>query len=204
MPDRVYNRMKRTTQGGSVSPIRLSQRIGTDAELVFSRRSGEPLDKEIPGLFTYGGYHKLFLKDHLSIANKLLEEKWILGPDLEKIIGKTDLAKLSSRVKDLYYAEYIRLWEQQLADIRVKPFNNMRQAVEVLNVLSGPTSPLRRYLKLIQEQTTLSRLPGGAQKAAELVERKTSGITRRLASILQVAPDENQDEPQNQLLTHAG
>ncbi len=201
LADRVYNRMKRTTQGGSVSALRLTQEIGTDAELVFSRRSGEPLDKEIPGLFTYQGYHKLFLKDHLSIANKLLEEKWILGPDLEKIIGKTDLAKLSSRVKDLYYAEYIRLWEQQLADIRVKPFNNMRQAVEVLNVLSGPTSPLRRYLKLIQEQTTLSRLPGGAQKAAELIEKNSSGITRRLASILQVAPDEGQDQPQKQLLT---
>jgi type VI secretion system protein ImpL len=201
LADRVYNRMKRTSQGGSVQPLRLSQEIGADAELVFSRRSGEPLDKEIPALFTYGGYHKLFLKDHLSIANKLLEEKWILGPDLEKIIGKTDLAKLSSRVKDLYYAEYIRVWEQQLSDIQVKPFNNMRQAVEILNILSGPTSPLRRYLTLVQEQTTLSRLPGGAQKAAKLVEENTSGITRRLASILQVSPDEQQEKPQEQLLT---
>lgn len=201
LADRVYDRMKRTTAGGSIAALRLTQEIGPDAELVFSRRSGEPLDKEIPSLFTYQGYHKLFLKDHLSIANKLLEEKWILGPDLEKIIGKTDLARLSSRVKDLYYAEYIRIWEQLLADIRVKPFNNMRQAVEVLNVLSGPTSPLRRYLKLVQEQTTLSRLPGGAQKAAELAAEHGSGITRQLASILQVSPDESQQEPEKQLLS---
>ncbi|MCG7917791.1 MAG: type VI secretion system membrane subunit TssM, partial [Candidatus Thiodiazotropha taylori] len=201
LADRVYDRMKRTTAGGSIAALRLTQEIGPDAELVFSRRSGEPLDKEIPSLFTYQGYHKLFLKDHLSIANKLLEEKWILGPDLEKIVGKTDLARLSSRVKDLYYAEYIRIWEQLLADIRVKPFNNMRQAVEVLNVLSGPTSPLRRYLKLVQEQTTLSRLPGGAQKAAELAAEHGSGITRQLASILQVSPDESQQEPEKQLLS---
>ncbi|MES9974560.1 MAG: type VI secretion system membrane subunit TssM, partial [Candidatus Thiodiazotropha sp.] len=102
LADRVYNRMKRTTESGAIPPIRLSQVIGADAEMVFSRRSGEPLDKEIPALFSYEGYHKLFLKDHLEIANKLLEEKWILGPDLEKIVGKTDLVRLSARVKELY------------------------------------------------------------------------------------------------------
>ncbi|MES9825584.1 MAG: type VI secretion system membrane subunit TssM [Candidatus Thiodiazotropha endolucinida] len=201
LADRVYNRMKRTTESGAIPPIRLSQVIGADAEMVFSRRSGEPLDKEIPALFSYEGYHKLFLKDHLEIANKLLEEKWILGPDLEKIVGKTDLVRLSARVKELYYEEYIRTWDQLLADIRVKPFNSMRQAVDILNIISGPSSPLRRYLKLIQEQTTLSRLPGGAKKAAELVERNTSGITRRLASILQVAPDGSEETPQDSLLT---
>lgn len=201
LADRVYNRMKRTTEGGSIPPIRLTQAIGADADLVFSRRSGEPLDKEIPALFTYGGYHKLFLKDHLEIANKLLEEKWILGPELEKIVGETDLVKLSARVKELYYEEYIRTWEQQLADIRVKPFTSMRQAVDILNIISGPSSPLRRYLKLVQEQTTLSRLPGGAKKAAELVERNTSGITRRLASILQVAPDASEAASEDSLLT---
>ncbi|MEW8248077.1 MAG: type VI secretion system membrane subunit TssM, partial [Candidatus Thiodiazotropha endolucinida] len=201
LADRVYNRMKRTTESGAIPPIRLSQVIGADAEMVFSRRSGEPLDKEIPALFSYEGYHKLFLKDHLEIANKLLEEKWILGPDLEKIVGKTDLVRLSARVKELYYEEYIRTWDQLLADIRVKPFNSMQQAVDILNIISGPSSPLRRYLKLIQEQTTLSRLPGGAKKAAELVERNTSGITRRLASILQVAPDGSEETPQDSLLT---
>ncbi|MEJ2609157.1 MAG: type VI secretion system membrane subunit TssM [Candidatus Thiodiazotropha sp.] len=201
LAERVYNRMKRTTQKGSLPPIRLTQAIGADAELVFSRRSGEPLDKAIPALFTYEGYHKLFLKEHLSIANKLLDEKWILGPDLEKLIGKTDLAKLSSRVKEIYYEEYIHIWEQQLADIRIKPFNSINQAVELLNILSGPTSPLRRYLTLIQEQTTLSRLPGGAQKAAELAEEESSGITRRLASILQVAPDEAKKVSASSLLT---
>ncbi|PVV06251.1 MAG: hypothetical protein B6D77_16265 [gamma proteobacterium symbiont of Ctena orbiculata] len=201
LAERVYNRMKRTTESGAIPPIRLTQVIGADADRVFSRRSGEPLDKEIPALFSYEGYHKLFLKDHLDIANKLLEEKWILGPDLEKIVGKTDLVRLSARVKELYYEEYIRTWDQLLADIRVKPFSSMQQAVDILNVISGPSSPLRRYLKLIQEQTTLSRLPGGAKKAAELVERNTSGITRRLASILQVAPDGSEDTAQDSLLT---
>ncbi len=201
LADRVYNRMKRTTESGSIPPLRLSQAIGADADMVFSRRSGEPLDKEISALFTYEGYHKLFLKDHLEIANKLLEEKWILGPELEEIVGKTDLAKLSARVKELYYQEYIRTWDQLLADIRVKPFSNTRQAVEILNVISGPSSPLRRYLKLIREQTTLSRLPGGAKQAAKLVERHSSGITRRLASILQVAPDASEAASEDSLLS---
>jgi type VI secretion system protein ImpL len=201
LAERVYNRMKRTTEEDTVQALYLTQEIGADAELVFTRRSGAPLDKPLPALFTYKGYHTQFLKDHMLIANTMLKEKWILGPDLEKIAGKIDKTRLSSQVKDLYYKEYIRIWEQLLTDIQVKPFNTMRQAVQTLNILSGPTSPLRRYLKLVQKQTTLSRLPGGAKKAAKLVERHSSGITRRLASILQVSPDENQDQDEQQLLT---
>jgi type VI secretion system protein ImpL len=83
-----------------------------------------------------------------------------------------------------------------LADIRIKPFSDMRQAVEILNIISGPTSPLRRYLTLIKEQTTLARLPGGAQKAAELAAKNSSGITRRLASILQVSPEQGDSQGQ--------
>ncbi|MCG8018681.1 MAG: type VI secretion system membrane subunit TssM, partial [Candidatus Thiodiazotropha sp. 'RUGA'] len=45
------------------------------------------------------------------------------------------------------------------------------------------------------------RLPGGAQKAAELAAEHGSGITRQLASILQVSPDESQQEPEKQLLS---
>ncbi len=202
LADRVYNRMKRVTGESSVRPLRLTQEIGADAERVFSRRSGKSLDEPIPALFTYEGYHKLFLTEHLAIANRLLDEKWILGPELEKIVGETDLNLLSRQVKDLYYTEYVQIWDQLLADVRIKPFSDLRQAVEILNIISGPTSPLRRYLTLIKEQTTLARLPGGAQKAAELAAKSTSGITRRLASILQVAPEEGSAEgQQDSLLT---
>jgi type VI secretion system protein ImpL len=202
LANRVYNRLKRITQKSSVPSLRITQEIGPDAARIFIRRSGDPLDKPTPALFTYEGYHKLFLKEHLSIANRLLDEKWVLGPELEKISGTTDLNKLSQGVKDLYYTEYIHIWDQQLADVRIKPFIDARQSVEFLNILSGPTTPLRRYFTLVLEQTTLSRLPSGAQQAAAVVAENTSGITRRLASILDLSSEEGDSEqPQKTLLS---
>jgi type VI secretion system protein ImpL len=157
--------------------------------LVFERKSGQSLDAEISGLFTYAGYREVFLKEHLLIAKEMLAEKWILGPDLQKVSNQTDLVQLSGDVQQRYYNDYIRIWDRLLADIRVVPFVDPRQAVEVLNILSGPNSPLRRLFKIVEQETRLSRLPPGAEQAGKLAERKFSRLTGKLASILQVSPD---------------
>jgi type VI secretion system protein ImpL len=201
LAERVYSRLKRTSLDVSVvSPLKLDRELGSDASLLFVRRSGEPLSTEIPALFTYEGYHKLFLKEHLKIANRLLEEKWILGPELERLSGRTDLGALSTRVQELYYDEYIQVWEALLADVRIVPLRNLRQAVEVLNLLSSKRSPLLSYLKLIQQQTQLAQLPGAVQKAAEQAGKGAGSITERLAAILQVRQQEEKPSRPEEIL----
>jgi len=195
LANRIYNRIKRTSQLKPILPFRLGVAIGPDAGLVFDRKSGQPLDAEIPGLFTYDGYHRLFLKEHLAVAGKILAEKWILGPRFDQVSKNTDLTTLSSRVRSLYYREYIQIWDQLLNDIRIIPFSSMKQAAEVLNILSGPTSPLRRLLTIVDHETSLGRLPGGVQKAAAVADKKLSGLTGTLAEILQISPaDEARQE----------
>jgi type VI secretion system protein ImpL len=201
LAQRVYNRLKRTSLDVTVvPPLKLDRELGPDASLLFVRRSGEPMSREIPALFTYEGYHKLFLKEHLEIANRLLEEKWILGPELERISGRTDLGALSARVQELYYDEYIQVWEALLADIRIVPLRNLRQAVEALNLLSSERSPLLSYLKLIRQQTRLAQLPGAAQKVVDQAGTGAGGITDRLAAILQVRQQEEKPSRPEEIL----
>jgi len=188
LANRVYNRIKLAPQVRSALPFRLGDALGPDATLVFDRKSGKSLDEDIPALFTYQGYHKLFLKEHLDIAGNLLEERWILGPELEQTEGKVDLVKLSGNVKRLYYKEYIDIWEGLLSDLRVAPFKDVTQAVEILNILSGPNSLLRRLLRIVEQETTLMRLPAGTENAAKEVARRNSNLTGKLANILRVAP----------------
>ncbi|MEJ2455362.1 MAG: type VI secretion system membrane subunit TssM [Candidatus Thiodiazotropha sp.] len=191
LAERVYSRLKRTSRDHSVvPPLKLDRALGPSASLLFTRRSGESLNAEIPALYTNQGYHKLFLKAHLEIANRLLEEKWILGPELERLSGRTDLGLLSARVQELYYEDYIQVWEGLLADVRVVPLRNLSQAVEVLNLLSSRRSPLVSYLKLLQQQTRLAQLPGAMQQAAENAGEAGGNITDRLAAILQVERQE--------------
>jgi type VI secretion system protein ImpL len=191
LAERIYSRLKRTSLDVAVvPPLRLDRELGANAGQLFVRRSGEPLSKPIPALFTHPGYHKFFLKEHVEIANRLLEEKWILGPELDRLSGRTDLSALSARVQALYYEEYIQVWEDQLADVRIVPLRNLSQAVEVLNQLSSDRSPLKRYLKLIHQQTRLAQLPGVVQQAVAQAEEGATGVTNRLASILEVRTEE--------------
>ncbi|MEJ2694823.1 MAG: type VI secretion system membrane subunit TssM [Candidatus Thiodiazotropha sp.] len=191
LAERVYDRVKRTSQDISVvPPLKLSQELGSSAAL-FQRRSGKTLDEEIPALFTAEGYRKLFLKKHLEITQRLLEEKWILGPELERISGRIDLSAVSAQVQKQYYDDYIRIWEEVLTDVRIVPLRNPRQALEVLNRLSSKPSPMRNYLTLIQQQTQLTQLPEAAARVAESAQKR-SGITDRLAAILEVTPGQGE------------
>jgi type VI secretion system protein ImpL len=189
LAERVYDRLKRTSQDATlVPPLKLSRELGATGRTLFQRRSGASLDEEIPALFTADGYRKLFLKRHAEIANRLLEEKWILGPELERISGRTDLGAVSARVQALYYDEYIRIWDALLEDVRIVPLRNLRQALEVLNLLSSNHSPLRDYFNLVQSQTRLTQLPAAVDRGAELARQRSGGITNRLAAILEVTP----------------
>ncbi len=197
LADRVYSRLQRTSQDASVvPPLKLGSALGLGAASLFVRRSGDPLDREIPALYTYEGYRQLFLLRHLEIARRLLEETWILGPELERSNSQVNLAALGAEVQRRYYDDYIRVWERQLADIRIVPLRNLAQAMEVLNRLSSNTSPLRDYFQLVRHQTQLAEMPEAGGQAVAEAGRKVAGITDRLAAILEVKPPQPQDTPE--------
>ena len=60
-----------------------------------------------------------------------------------------------------------------LADIAIKAFGNMQQALDELSLLSAPASPLRDLLLAFDQQTQLSRAPA-TDKAAAAAEAKAA------------------------------
>src|SRR2546423_750878 len=55
---------------------------GGAAPPVFARASGKPLPQGISGLFTYDGYHGLFLHERPKGTTLLAkEEAWVVGED---------------------------------------------------------------------------------------------------------------------------
>ena len=80
LEQRVYSRLKRQGVGADIPEFKLSQAAGPGGPLVFERASGESLTKGIPGLFTYDGYHKVFIKEADHVTQQLAEEQnWVLG-----------------------------------------------------------------------------------------------------------------------------
>ncbi|MFI4988885.1 MAG: type VI secretion system membrane subunit TssM, partial [Alphaproteobacteria bacterium] len=179
---------------------------GAETDRVFVRRSGKPLTEGIPGIYTVEGFHRVVLLDVKDIAREVAKESWVLGAANEHKPTLEETAKLEKDVLSLYMTDFAGKWDAVLGDLTIVPLGSLGQTVEVLNILSGPASPLRRLLTEISRQTTLSKTPGvlpgsagdtakvavkegitEAQSAAKTLEAQ-SATAARLATIVGGSP----------------
>jgi type VI secretion system protein ImpL len=144
----------------------------------------------MPGIFTWAGYHTVFLPLLPSVTQDIAEDGWVLGRDRRGGIGGAIAAvsQLRRDVIGLYLDDYERRWDALLADIALKPFANLAEANEELSWLSVPASPMRNLLQGIDAQTQLSRAAAsdvaaskGEQKAAQL-GGKLAGFGKYIAA----------------------
>ncbi|HKS14252.1 MAG TPA: type VI secretion system membrane subunit TssM [Pseudomonas sp.] len=178
---RVYDRVKRQKLPPGVKDVRLSEAGGRDAALVFRRKSGKPLDEPLSGLFTVEGYRKAFLAASLAHSTTLAEERWVLGRELD---GVADAKRLAGDVRQLYVQDYIRHWDALLADLDFVPVTSVAQAADVLRVLSGPASPLKKLLQAVARETNLQQ-PSVLDNAQATVEQAgVDQLRQRLGGLL--------------------
>lgn len=178
---RVYDRVKRQKLPDGVADFRLSEAAGRDASLVFSRKSGKPLGEPLSGLFTLDGYRKAFLAASLSQASTLAEEQWVLGR------GQADeqaASSLADDVRQLYFQDYIRHWEALLNDIDFVPVTSIAQAADVLRVISGPSSPLKKLLTAVARETNLQQPDALGAVVQKAEDAGVDQLKQRLGSLL--------------------
>ncbi len=174
---RVYARLKLDLSSSETEDFRISNAAGRDAPLVFIRKSGEPLNRGVAGFYTYRGYQDYFLPQNDLISKRIAQESWVLGEDYQLMADSDDLELLKEDVLKLYLEEFAREWETLIADIGIVSFANLDQAVEVLNILTGDNSPLRKLLTAIQKETDLSQVA-----MAEENETADSDVSSQLES----------------------
>ncbi|WP_088280713.1 type VI secretion system membrane subunit TssM [Ideonella sp. A 288] len=159
LPQRVYNRMRQHNLGSEFPDFTVAKAGGGNAPLVFTRVSGAPLTKGVPGLYTYNGYHKGFQTLVGDVAKQLADEQeWVLGikPEAGKAIealGASD--KLRDDVRRIYLNEYASKWEEFIADVRLVPVTSISLAVQTTRVLAAPDTPLIPLLRAMSRETTL-------------------------------------------------
>lgn len=190
---RVYDRVKRQRLPKDVPDFRISDAAGRDAPLVFARKSGKPLTDPLSGFFTYRGYREVFLTASLSQAGTIAEEQWVLGRDLN---DAGDAANLALDVRRLYFQDYLRQWDDLLADLTVVPITNVTQAADVLRILSGPTSPFRKLLEAVARETDLQK---GDRLVAAQVKKAADGtvdkLKQRLGSLVGQEEEGAREQP---------
>ena len=164
------------------------------------RSSGKPLNEGIEGIFTFDGFHNVFLPEAVSVAERVHREAWVLGERSEAAQNESVLLKLSRDVLDLYYNDYISRYDQMLGDIDIIPLESLSHAVEVTNVLSGPTSPIVNILTEISNETRLNEdrsaldsgtLAAGATQVATIESRANLSIQGQILLEALVSSAEN-------------
>ncbi len=160
LAQRVYNGILASDAATALPEWRLTDVGGPAIGRVFIRSSGEPLSEGIRGIFTYRGFNEVFLGEALGVAERIQRDSWVLGPRGEAEQNELALARLSRDVLDLYYNDYISRYDGLLGEIDIVPLESLAHAVEVTNVLSGPTSPIVNVLDAVAQETKLTESRG--------------------------------------------
>jgi len=193
LAQRVYNGIINSPAAVALPKWRITDAGGPAVSRVLVRSSGKPLTDGVDGIFTYNGFNEVFLGEALGVAARIQRESWVLGPRGEAEQTEQALAALSRDVLDLYYNDFIAQYDAVLGDVDIIPMESLSHAVEVTNVLSGPTSPIVNLLEAISEETRLTedRSGGTGELAADVgniaerdVLRQTSVRTRLLLEAL--------------------
>ena len=195
---RVYTGILHTAEAEAIPQFRLTDIGGPNLDKAFVRSSGKPLNEGIEGIFTYDGFANVFKDQALSVAETIQRDSWVLGPAVKTDQSKTALAAITRDVLDLYYNDFIARYDQLLGDIDVVPLSSLKQAVEVTNILSGPTSPIVNILNAVDRETRLTVDPTGVDTkqlgadatgivAKDALEDKASVRTRLLIEALKNA-----------------
>lgn len=180
-----YNRIMRSKTVHALPVWSVAENGGPAAARVFQYRSGKPLDTGVPGIFTWDGYHSVFQAILPLVTKDISEDSWVLGRDERDLRGTVrDANKLRRDVFALYLDDYTRRWDAMLADVQVKPFNTVPEALDQLSILSGPSSPLRDLLTGIDAQTQLSRpaATDAVQAQAQARATRVAGSAGRFAA----------------------
>lgn len=171
---RLYSRLTLELSTIDIPNFRVSEKAGRDATLVLSSKSGNPLTKGIPGLFTCAGYRDVFLKHIDPLINQYSEENWVIGSGKQEKLSDEELKVLRENVFKLYLEDYIKTWDALLDDIQIIPFSGQTQMVEVLNIVSSDNSPLRLFLEAVDQETSMSCL---VKKDKSLLDKASDKLT---------------------------
>jgi type VI secretion system protein ImpL len=188
---RIFNGIVGSPDAAALPEWRVANSGGPDTSRVLVRPSGELLSKGVAGIYTYRGFHTVFLPAALDVARQVTRESWVLGPRGEDLTTEEGLATVARDVLNTYYTAYRDQWVRILGDLDVVPIRSMAEAVTVTNILSGANSPIRNVLTSVAEETKLAvvreaiDIDKASKGALELgIDEATTGLSARTQALV--------------------
>lgn len=167
---RLYERARTALTSDMPPDFTLLRVLGPQAGAVFTRASGAPLERGVPGTYTYAGYHEIFAKKLPELVLRAQEDDaWVMGTHkrmgldalrskaLDVAARTAEVAPLMEDIRRQYLVDYARHWSAFLDDIRPITGNTLAFDAGVVRQFAGADSPLLRLARAAVRETTLSR-----------------------------------------------
>ena len=167
---RLYESAKAEMMNNAPQDFTLVRVLGPQAGTLFSRASGNSLEKGVPGIFTFEGYHDIFTQRLPELVKTAFrDDRWLMGKNeqvqtKDKLKNDDDTAEINAIAEDIrrqYLIEYAQRWTEFLEDLRIVQSNSnsgtLSFELDVLRRLAAADSPLVKLSRIVVRQTTLSR-----------------------------------------------
>ncbi|HEY2021850.1 type VI secretion system membrane subunit TssM [Paraburkholderia sp.] len=181
---RLYERAMNAMAPEAPESVTLISAAGPQASAVFSLAQGSALERGIPGLYTYDGYHAVFnprLTEFLEQAQK--QDAWVMGMadasarwrrwaggraradsardstgDAAADMSGARQDRVADEIRRQYLTDYGNYWQQFLDDVRPVAGGDGTLALDLqtLRTLAAPDSPLARLARTAVHETSLS------------------------------------------------
>ncbi|HEY6360673.1 MAG TPA: type VI secretion system membrane subunit TssM [Vicinamibacterales bacterium] len=159
----VYRQMRLSYASDTSRALRLDVAAGAGADRVLRRKSGLPLSQPVASLYTAPVFKEITDRGADDIVKQFAADQWVWGEGGAPRVGSGTIA---SEFTALYEKDYIAFWDGIVKDIEPVPMPTLESTKDALEILSGPTSPLRGLLKTVDEHTFLVKPPDPAQAKA--------------------------------------
>ncbi|XDA99850.1 type VI secretion system membrane subunit TssM [Sulfitobacter sp. LCG007] len=164
LAERIYQSIITAPEARDLTQFRITDVGGPAVSRVILRPSGKPLSAGVDGVFTRAGFYDYVLPELTEVAERARFENLVLG-DRAEAVTPSVLDRLGRDVLALYENDYVTRYDQLLGDLDVIPMESLGQATDVINILSGPASPIRNILEAVSKETRLTELPESARLA---------------------------------------
>ncbi|ANU39451.1 type VI secretion system membrane subunit TssM [Vibrio scophthalmi] len=152
---RVYRNLKLSAPTLLGPSINLRHLVGPVFDIVFEERVMNSENLYIPQMLTKHGFDDFFMPQSESVSELALIDSWVLGQTQTTEFSEADKQSLRDKIRRLYVADYTNTWRAALNDIDVKYFNDINDAVMVLNNITSNLEPMQRLLRTLDNNTQL-------------------------------------------------
>lgn len=161
---RDYFELQELAEISNSGRLYISNGLNVDFNSVFGKEAAQ---LSVPALYTFKGYNGIYKKELQNVLENADYSNWVLGEQAQKSLSDTnDIAEIAEQVRNYYMRDYIAHWNVVIDGLKVQRFDNLKQASNTLNLLSGENSPVLSVLSIIKTNTELN--PAAAKSGSAL------------------------------------